>query len=225
VICLRPTPRDGALPRSGRALGILPAAGRTRSSGDPRHPRARRTAHGDRRGQTDPGRQATRPHDRDVHRPLASIGATLVLNQPPELPPRDEAIDPLHGLSLDDVTIIDRVELRMRQPPGWLRGEPTREPTGELWARLTGDPRARPAHTRAHMRRAPTRRTRARRTWIHTLEQTIHLRAHPAAGWLACRNLTRHVIDGLHEEDVEIWDSRGHLVAQSRQLATLPNRE
>lgn len=54
-----------------------------------------------------------------------------------------------------------------------------------------------------------------------TLELTVHLRDHPAPGWLACRNATRHVIDGLYEEDVEIWDSRGALVAQSRQLAIL----
>jgi len=54
-----------------------------------------------------------------------------------------------------------------------------------------------------------------------TLEFTVHLRAHPAAGWLACRNISRHVICGLHGEDVEIRDSRGVLVAQSRQLATL----
>jgi hypothetical protein len=29
------------------------------------------------------------------------------------------------------------------------------------------------------------------------------------------------VIDGYHEEDFEIWDSAGRLVAQSRQFAVL----
>ena len=42
------------------------------------------------------------------------------------------------------------------------------------------------------------------------------------AGWLACRVATRFVIGGYHEEDFEIWDSTGALVAQSRQLARLP---
>lgn len=51
--------------------------------------------------------------------------------------------------------------------------------------------------------------------------RTPHLRAHPAPGWLACRAGTRHVANGFHEEDFEIWDSTGQLVAQSRQLAML----
>jgi hypothetical protein len=55
-----------------------------------------------------------------------------------------------------------------------------------------------------------------------TVELTVHLRAHPAPGWLACRAATRFVIGGYHEEDFEIWDSTGALVAQSRQLALLP---
>lgn len=46
-------------------------------------------------------------------------------------------------------------------------------------------------------------------------------RARPEPGWLACRAGTRHVINGYHEEDFEIWDSGGRLVAQARQLARL----
>jgi acyl-CoA thioesterase len=52
-----------------------------------------------------------------------------------------------------------------------------------------------------------------------TIELTVHLRARPAPGWLACRSSTRFVGGGYHEEDYEIWDSAGTLVAQSRQLA------
>jgi acyl-CoA thioesterase len=52
-----------------------------------------------------------------------------------------------------------------------------------------------------------------------TIELTVHVRARPAPGWLACRVYTRFVSGGYHEEDFEAWDSTGMLVAQSRQLA------
>jgi len=55
-----------------------------------------------------------------------------------------------------------------------------------------------------------------------TVELTVHVRARPAPGWLACRSTTRFVAGGFHEEDFEIWDAAGVLVAQSRQLALLP---
>jgi Thioesterase-like superfamily len=48
-----------------------------------------------------------------------------------------------------------------------------------------------------------------------------YLRARPAPGWLACRVVTRFVGGGYHEEDFEVWDSAGVLVAQSRQLALI----
>jgi acyl-CoA thioesterase len=52
-----------------------------------------------------------------------------------------------------------------------------------------------------------------------TLELTTHVRRRPAPGWLACRATTRYVAGGYHEEDFEIWDRNGQLVAQARQLA------
>jgi Acyl-CoA thioesterase C-terminal domain len=54
-----------------------------------------------------------------------------------------------------------------------------------------------------------------------TVQLTVHLRARPAPGWLACRAATRFVAGGYNEEDFEIWDSAGALVAQSRQLALI----
>jgi Thioesterase-like superfamily len=151
-----------------------------------------------------------------------ACGRTVVLNAPPALPPPDRAIDPLLGLPLEGVSIAQRVEFRTPELPGWRREEPTGRATAELWARLK-EPREPDLTSLAVMVDAlPLAVLELGEVGTTTLELTVHLRGHPAPGWLACRNLTRHVIGGLHEEDVEIWDSRRRLVAQSRQLATLP---
>lgn len=58
--------------------------------------------------------------------------------------------------------------------------------------------------------------------WVPTVELTVHVRAVPAPGPLRVRVHTQFVHGGLFEEDGEYWDSDGTLVAQSRQLALLP---
>lgn len=58
--------------------------------------------------------------------------------------------------------------------------------------------------------------------WVPTVELTVHVRAIPAPGPVQCSFETRYLQNGLLEEDGEIWDSSGVLVAQSRQLALAP---
>ena len=58
--------------------------------------------------------------------------------------------------------------------------------------------------------------------WTPTLEMTTQIRGEPVPGWLRCQFTTRFVTGGLLEEDGEIWDEAGHLVALSRQLALVP---
>ena len=58
--------------------------------------------------------------------------------------------------------------------------------------------------------------------WTPTVELTAHVRARPAPGWLRCVFTTRFVTGGFLEEDGEVWDATGRLVAQSRQLALVP---
>ena len=68
----------------------------------------------------------------------------------------------------------------------------------------------------------PVMFTYGRMGWAPTLELTAHVRARPAPGWLKVRHVTRNIAGGMFEEDCEVWDSTGRLVAQSRQLARVP---
>ncbi|MEL0083605.1 MAG: thioesterase family protein [Gammaproteobacteria bacterium] len=54
--------------------------------------------------------------------------------------------------------------------------------------------------------------------WVPTVELTVHLHKPPAPGWLRARFRNFIVQNGILEEDGEIWDSTGELVAVSRQM-------
>jgi acyl-CoA thioesterase len=55
--------------------------------------------------------------------------------------------------------------------------------------------------------------------WTPTVQLAVQVRNPIPTGWLACNFATRFVTDGMFEEDGEIWDEEGNLVALSRQLA------
>jgi Acyl-CoA thioesterase C-terminal domain/Acyl-CoA thioesterase N-terminal domain len=58
-------------------------------------------------------------------------------------------------------------------------------------------------------------------SWVPTLELTAHLRALPAAGPLRVRQRARLVAHDRVDEDCDVWDSTGALVASGRQLAAV----
>ena len=55
--------------------------------------------------------------------------------------------------------------------------------------------------------------------WAPTVELTWHMRAVPRPGPLRIATRCRHVSGGWFDEEAEVWDAAGRLVAQSRQLA------
>jgi hypothetical protein len=103
---------------------------------------------------------------------------------------------------------------------GWLRGQPQGVPEmrGYFQLREERDP---DAYLLALAVDAlpPVIFGIARAGWSPTVELTWHMRAVPAPGLLRVAARSRHVSGGWFDEESEVWDSAGRLVAQSRQIA------
>jgi hypothetical protein len=145
---------------------------------------------------------------------------------PPQLPPLDECV-PTLAASEDFRKVgplLDRLGTRLDPAYlGWLAGQPSGEGVMQGWFRLADE---RPLDSLALLlvvdALPPVTFDLGLPGWAPTLELTAHVRASPAPGWAIVRHATRNVSGGLFEEDCEVWDSTGRLVAQSRQLALLP---
>jgi acyl-CoA thioesterase len=56
--------------------------------------------------------------------------------------------------------------------------------------------------------------------WAPTVQLSFLLRALPAPGWIRAEQVTTVMQEHWMNQDCRLWDSRGRLVAQSRQLST-----
>jgi acyl-CoA thioesterase len=148
---------------------------------------------------------------------LGRDGPVFLGGAPPDLPPPDECIGvPLDSFGL--ATIAGRIEFRAPELPGWYTGHPSGRPASEFWMRFS-DGRDADLYSLPLLVDSTAPSVLELGVTATTIELTVHLRAQPQPGWLACRAATRFVSGGYHEEDFEIWDSGGILAAQSRQLA------
>jgi acyl-CoA thioesterase len=149
-------------------------------------------------------------------------GPSTELGAPPQLPPPDACADPLdHGMPADG--LFGRVDYRLASTPGWSVGAPSGDPSIDLWQRLNGG-RAIDFPALALLCDSfapPVLELGEGHQQSMTVQLTVHLHRLPRPGWIATRLSTRHVVDGFHEEDCELWDEDGNLVAQSRQLGIL----
>lgn len=154
--------------------------------------------------------------------PTEQAGPVRLAGSPPLLPPPEQCV----RLGLGDPfprVFNERVDLRlpaedaaltpMEGPlrlAGWFRF-PDAEPVDPFGLLVAVDAFL-PAAWRSDLAAA----------WTPTLGLTVHVRARPAPGWLRGAFTTRFITGGYLEEDGELWDSAGRLVAQSRQLALVP---
>ncbi len=143
-----------------------------------------------------------------------------------DLPPREQCLgtDLAPADFKATAPFVDRFELLLDPAcAGWAVGAPSNRGLLQGWFRLAGD-RQPDALSLLMVVDAlpPVSFDLGRPGWAPTLSLTAHIRAAPSPGWLKVRHATRNVAGGMFEEDCEVWDAAGRLVAQSRQLARLP---
>lgn len=144
----------------------------------------------------------------------------------PQLPPVEECLSA--GLAPEGfravAPLLERLDMRLDPAcAGWVVGEPSGAGMIQAWFRFADGREPDPlALLFAVDALPPVSFDLGLKGWAPTIELTAHIRAIPAPGWLRLRHTTRNVAGGLFEEDCEVWDAAGRLVAQSRQLAKLP---
>jgi acyl-CoA thioesterase len=144
----------------------------------------------------------------------------------PTLPPVDQCYsNDLAPAEIRAVApLMDRFEMYFDPAcVGWAVGDPSGTGLLQAWFRLAGARDPDPISLLAVVDSLPpVTFDLGQLGWAPTLQLSAHVRARPAPGWLKVRHHTRNVAGGMFEEDCEVWDSTGRLVAQSRQLALLP---
>jgi hypothetical protein len=141
--------------------------------------------------------------------------------EPPRLPPIGECVEVAAAGGLRG-----QVDLRLDPATaGWLRRDPAGVPEMRGYFRLR-DGRDPDAYLLAFAVDAlpPVVFGLGALGWAPTVELTWHMRAVPAPGPLLVAARCRHASGGWFDEEAEVWDSAGRLVAQSRQLARIGRR-
>ncbi|MEU2679490.1 thioesterase family protein [Streptomyces sp. NPDC007107] len=146
--------------------------------------------------------------------------------EPPAMPPREQCLGtsdgtaPIPGSS----AITERLDIKLDPATvGWAIGAPSGKGEMRGWFGLADGRDADPLSLLLTVDALPpTSFELGLKGWTPTIELTTHIRCRPAPGPLRVSITTRNLAGGFLEEDADVWDSAGRLVAQSRQLARAP---
>jgi acyl-coenzyme A thioesterase PaaI-like protein len=144
---------------------------------------------------------------------------------PPKLPPIEDCADlgQWPGTTAGDGTAGYAGQVEVLLDPattGWRRGDPAGVPEMRGYFRLRDD-RDPDAYLLALAVDGlpPVVFGLGATGWAPTVQLTWYMRAVPSPGPLRVAARCRHVSGGWFDEEAEVWDAAGRLVAQSRQLA------
>lgn len=192
------------------------------------------TAHVARSGRAHATVEATlSQHDRPCVRALAVVG-TLPAEpactelRPPPLPAPDActSIAPRTHDGLLPRDYPHDLDIRLDPQVGWLHGEPGGRAEIAGWGRLS-DGRPQDLVSLALMADAfpPPIFDVVPTTYVPTLELTVHVRGIPSGQWVRGQFGSKAFNQPYVEEDGVLWDEHGRLVAMSRQLAVVNQRD
>ncbi|GAA4808412.1 thioesterase family protein [Nocardioides caeni] len=141
----------------------------------------------------------------------------------PDVPAPDDCTDVSDLIPLGMVPILDRYAYRSPTVPGWLSGQPSGVTESLCWIRAADERPVDALLAGAMVDAFPPVTAEIGHLASATIQLTVHYRRRPSTVWALGHVVSRHVIAGYHDEDVELWDESGQLIAQGRQLAILAN--
>jgi acyl-CoA thioesterase len=155
---------------------------------------------------------------------LAAVdGDVTTTAVPPQLPPPEDCLAAAEAPPsfLKHASLLQRLDLRLDPATtGWAMGRPSGNGVIRGWLRMADGREPDPLLLLLAVDALPPVAFELGLPgWTPTLELTAHVRARPVPGWLRVSLTNRTLTGGFMEEDAEVWDSEGRLVALSRQLA------
>lgn len=140
--------------------------------------------------------------------------------QPPDIPPPDQCIERSGKEQGVELPLLNRLDILLH--PEQARAGDAGEAQVSGWIRLKD---GQPPDSRSAVLFVdafpPSVFGLGMVGWVPTLELTVHIRRRPAPGWMLGQFKTNDLADGRMIEDGFLWDSKGNLIAQSRQMALI----
>ena len=137
---------------------------------------------------------------------------------PPEISPLEQCVQ---ISEIKDYSIFSHMDIRLDPDcAGWMSGNLTDKSQLTGWIKFRDD---RPFDVISILLisdsfPAPALASQGKVAWVPTIEFSVSVRNVPRTEWLKCVYRTRFINCGVLEDDGQIWDEDGELIAISRQI-------
>ncbi len=140
--------------------------------------------------------------------------------------PEMSAFEDCIPLPVTPHTLYDQLDIRLDpDSTGWMTGTLSDKSEHKGWVKFRDERQFDPPAIAliADAFPPPIFATQGIFAWVPTIEFSVNIRNLPKTMWLKCVFRTRFISGGLLEEDGEIWDTSGQIIAISRQIAQYRN--